>query len=67
MQQLDFLEYHRHTLPLLLAAGRATLLKGKKLPVLGLSVAGQSMSFSYRCDKKRRGDSRGYRGGGALR
>ena len=50
MQQLDFVEYHRHTLPALLAEGRAALLKGKKLPVLGLSVSGQPISFSYRCD-----------------
>ena len=50
MQQLDFVEYHRHTLPALLAEGRAALLTGKKLPVLGLSVSGQPISFSYRCD-----------------
>ena len=47
MPELDFVDYHRYTLPSLLAAGRDELLDRQRLPVLGLSISGEPESFSY--------------------
>jgi hypothetical protein len=47
MPELDFVDYHRYTLPSLLAAGRDELLDRQRLPVLGLSILGEPESFSY--------------------
>lgn len=43
----DFVDYHQHVLPALLAGGRSALVRDQCLPVLGLSVAGAAESFSY--------------------
>ena len=42
-----FIEFHEQILPLLLDQGRGELLRGQRLPNLGLSVAGQCESFTY--------------------
>jgi ectoine hydroxylase-related dioxygenase (phytanoyl-CoA dioxygenase family) len=51
MSAVDFIDYHQRMLPDLLAGGRAALLRGQQLPVLGLSLAGAPESFSYRLEQ----------------
>jgi len=51
MAELDFVDYHRQTLPALLAEGREKLLEQQRLPTLGITISGQDDSFSYRLDE----------------
>ncbi len=51
MAELDFVDYHRDILPGLIEAGRGELLSQLRLPSLGIAIAGEGESFSYRLEE----------------
>jgi ectoine hydroxylase-related dioxygenase (phytanoyl-CoA dioxygenase family) len=47
VKSYSFVDYHEQVLPELLASGRDALIRGQRLPTLGISVAGELQSFTY--------------------
>jgi hypothetical protein len=47
---LDFDQFHRDTLPALLAGGRSALLTGRSLPAMGIALEDGGDGYTYRAD-----------------